>query len=313
MMKLSRELKIGVVAIITLAFLIWGVNFLKGIDIFKSSDTYYSKYDNIDGLIESGIVFLRGFKVGNVSEIKFDTHGSGKIIVKYSIKERIKIPENSVFLIYSSSMVSGIKDIKLVLGDDSKYYQSGDTVPGDLDRGLEAIIDPVREQTMLTISKIDTIIGSLAQILNDKKVAELQNTIGHIDNVSASLDRSLSEGGALDNSFENLEAITENLKQSNDELKKIISNFRNVSDSISDSQIKSAIANANASLQSTSHMLAKVEAGEGTLGKLVHNDSLYMNLKNVTESLDLLLNDLREHPKRYVHFSLFGKKEKDEN
>ena len=309
-MKLSRELKIGIVAVITLAFLIWGVNFLKGIDIFKSSDTYYSMYDNIDGLIESGIVYLRGFKIGNVSEIKFDSHGSGKIVVKYSIKERVKIPENSFFLIYSSSMVSGIKDIKLILGDGNKYFQSGDTVPGDLDRGLEAIIDPIREQTMGTISKIDTIIGSLAQILNGEKVAEIQKTIGHIDNVSESLDRSLSEGGALDKSFDNLASITENLKQSNEELKEIISNFRDVSDSISNSQLKSAIENANATLQSTSQMLARVEAGEGTLGKLVNNDSLYLNLKNVTKSLDLLLNDLREHPKRYVHFSLFGKKEK---
>lgn len=310
-MKLSREIKIGIVAIITMAFLIWGVNFLKGINIFKSSDTYYSMYDNIDGLIESGIVYLRGFKIGNVSEIKFDSRGSGQIVVKYSIKERVKIPENSVFLIYSSSMLSGIKDIKLILGDGSKYFQSGDTVPGDLDRGLETIIDPIREQTMVTISKIDTIIGSLAQILNGEKVAEIQKTIGHIDNVSESLDRNLSEGGALDKSFSNLASITENLKQSNEELKEIISNFRDVSDSISNSQLKSAIENANATLQSTSQMLARVEAGEGTLGKLVNNDSLYLNLKNVTESLDLLLNDLREHPKRYVHFSLFGKKEKD--
>ncbi len=312
-MKISRELKIGIVAIITLAFLIWGVNFLKGIDIFKSSDTYYSLYDNIDGLIESGIVYLRGFKIGNVNEIKFDSRGSGKIIVKYSIKERVKIPENSVFLIYSSSMVSGIKDIKLILGDGTRYYQSGDTVSGDLDRGLEAIIDPVREQTMSVLSKIDTIIGSLAQILNEKKIEELQQTIGHIDNVSASLDRNLSEGGALDNSFENMDAITENLKQSNRELKAIISNFKDLSDSVSSSQIKSAIDHASATLQSTSYMLAKVEAGEGTLGKLVHNDSLYLNLKNVSESLDLLLNDLREHPKRYVHFSIFGRKEKESN
>ncbi len=310
-MKLSRELKIGIVAIITIALLIWGVNFLKGIDIFKSSDTYYSLYDNIDGLIESGIVYLRGFKIGNVSEIKFDARGSGKIVVRYSIKERVKIPENSVFLIYSSSIVSGIKDIKLILGDGTRYYQSGDTVPGELDRGLEAMIDPIREQAMETISKIDTIIGSLAQILNEEKVTEIQQTIGHIDNVSASLDRNLSEGGALDNSFDNLADITENLKQSNDELKAIILNFKDVSDSISGSQLKSAIDNANATLHSTSQMLARVEAGEGTLGMLVNSDTLYLNLKNVTESLDLLLNDLREHPKRYVHFSLFGKKEKD--
>ncbi|MBN2212860.1 MAG: MCE family protein [Bacteroidales bacterium] len=311
-MKLSRELKIGIVAIITIALLIWGINFLKGIDIFKSSDTYYSLYDNIGGLIESGVIYLNGFRIGNVSEIKYDSQ-SARIIVRYSIKERVKIPENSVFQIYSSSLVSGIKDIRLVLGEGTGYYQSGDTVPGELDRGLEAVIDPIREQTMITISKIDTVIGSLARILNEDKVEEIQQSIGHIDNIAASLDNNLSEGGPLDSSFDNLASITENIKQSNHELKAVISNFRNVSDSVSNSQLKSAIANANATLQSTSGILAKVEAGEGTLGMLVHNDSLYIHLKNVTETLDLLLNDLREHPKRYVHFSLFGKKEKAEN
>jgi phospholipid/cholesterol/gamma-HCH transport system substrate-binding protein len=311
-MKLSRELKIGIVAIIAIAFLIWGVNFLKGIDIFKSSDTYYSVYDNIDGLIESGIIYLRGFKIGNVSEIKYNAHSS-KIVVRYSIKERVKIPENSMFQIYSSSLVSGIKDIRLILGDGNRYYQSGDTVPGELDRGLEAIIDPIRKQATITILKIDTLIGSLAQILNEKKVAEIQQSIGHFNNITASLDSNLSKGGPLDNGFNNLASITENLKQSNDELKVTISNFRNISDSVSTSQLKSAIANANTALQSTSRILAKIETGEGTLGMLVHNDSLYINLKNVSETLDLLMNDLREHPKRYVHFSLFGKKEKISN
>ena len=311
-MKLSREFKIGIVAIVTIALLIWGVNYLKGIDIFKSSDIYYSVYDDIEGLIGSGVVRLSGYQIGNVSEIRYDSQHS-KIIVRYSIKERVNIPENSVFQIYSSSLVSGIKDIRLILGDGTEYYQSGDTVPGELDKGLEAIIDPVRKQAMITISKIDTVIGSLAQILNEDKVAEIQKSIGHIDNVTASLDRNLSDGGALDNSFDNLASITENLKQSNDELKEIISNFRSISDSVSDSQLKSAIANANATLQSTSQILEKVETGEGTLGMLVNSDSLYINLKNVSETLDLLLNDLREHPKRYVHFSLFGKKDKTGN
>src|SRR4030042_6502876 len=263
-MKLSREFKIGIVAIVTIALLIWGVNYLKGIDIFKSSDIYYSVYDDIEGLIGSGVVKLSGYQIGNGSEIRYDSRKS-KIIVRYSIKERVNIPENSVFQIYSSSLVSGIKDIRLILGDGTEYYQSGDTFPGELDRGLEAIIDPVRKQAMITISKIDTVIGSLAQIRNEDKVAEIQKSIGHIDNVTASLDRNLSDGGSLDNSFDNLASITDNLKQSNDELKEIISNFRSISDSVSDSQLKSAIANANATLQSTSQILEKVETGEGTL------------------------------------------------
>lgn len=309
-MKLSRELKIGIVAIITIAFMIWGLNFLKGINIFKSTDEYYSTYQDIGGLIESGIVYLRGFKVGNVGEIKYDAKGSGKIIVKYELKERVKIPVNSVFQIYSSSLVSGIKDVRLNLAEGSKYYKPGDTVPGELDRGLEAMIDPIKEQTMLAISKIDTVVGSLARILDEQRISEIKQTVGHVKNITTSLDRNLSDGGPLDSSFENLESITENLKQSNQELRNIISNISSVSDSISESQLKSAINKAGSTLESTSKILTKVESGEGTLGMLVNNDTLYTNLKDVTESLDLLLKDLREHPKRYVHFSLFGKKDK---
>lgn len=309
-MKLSRELKIGIVAIITIAFMIWGLNFLKGINIFKSTDEYYSTYNDIGGLIESGIVYLRGFKVGNVGGIVYDAKGSGKIVVKFELKERVKIPVNSVFQIYSSSLVSGIKDVRLILAEGSKYYKPGDTVPGELDRGLDAKIDPITKQTMVAISKIDTVVGSLARILDEQRVSEIKQTIGQVGGITSSLDSNLRDGGALDNSFKNLEAITDNLKQSNQELRNIISNFSAVSDSLADSQLKSAINKADSTLASTSIILAKVESGQGTLGMLVNNDTLYNNLKDVTESLDLLLKDLREHPKRYVHFSLFGKKDK---
>ena len=183
-------------------------------------------------------------------------------------------------------------------------------MPGELDRGLEEVIDPIRKQAMMTISKIDTVIGSLVKILNEDKVAEIQQSIGHVNDVSLSLKRNFSEGGSLDNSFNNLASITDNLRRSNEELRAVISNFRSISDSVSDSQLKTAITNASATLYSTSQILAKVDSGEGSLGMLVNNDSLYVNLKNVSESLDLLLKDLQEHPKRYVHFSLFGKKDK---
>ena len=311
-MKLSRELKIGIVAIIAIAFLIWGVNFLKGINIFKSSDEYYSTYESIDGLIESGIVYLRGYKIGNVSGIKFDPKGSGEIIVKYSIKENINIPKNSIFEIYSSSMVSGIKDIRLLLAEGDTYYKSGDTVPGRLDNGLSAIIDPIKSQALQSISRLDSILASINVLFDEEHISKVKKTIDHIDDISESMDKNLMSGGSLDNSFDNLAEITENLKKSNTELRTILVNFSSISDSLAKSKIKSAIENANNTLASTSQIFEKVDNGEGTLGLLVNNDSLYNNLRDVSASLDLLLNDLREHPKRYVHFSVFGKKEQKE-
>lgn len=312
-MKISRELKIGIVAIVAIAFLIWGVNFLKGINIFKSSVVYYSTYESIDGLIESGLIYLRGYKIGNVSKIKFDSQGTGKIIVEYTIKEKVNIPKNSVFEIYSGSLVSGTKDIRLLLAEGDSIYQPGDTVPGRLDLGMASLINPVKDQALQTIAKIDTILTSLNMLLSENNLAEFKKALAHIENITESLDKSLASGGSLNMSFDNLASITDNLKKSNAELKIIMINFANVSDSLAKSEIKSTINNANSTLASTSLILDKVDKGEGTLGLLVNNDSLYNNLKNVSASLDLLLNDLREHPKRFVHFSLFGKKEKNSN
>ncbi|MBN2612739.1 MAG: MCE family protein [Bacteroidales bacterium] len=310
-MKLSRELKIGIVAIITIALLIWGMNYLKGINVFKSSDYYYSTYENIDGLIESGVIYLRGFRIGNVSGIEFDKQGNGDIIVKYNIKEKIEIPRNSVFEIYSSSIVSGTKDVRLLLAVNDTVYESGDTVPGRLDRGLSAIIDPVKDQALLAVSRLDSLLASLNMLVNEQSAALFHTTLEHAGNVAGSLDRSLAPGGSLKASLDNLASVTENLKKSNAELKMIMVNFATVSDSVASSDLKSAIDNASITLQNSAQILTKVDNGEGSLGLLVNNDSLYNNLKSVSESLDLLLKDLRDHPKRYVHFSLFGKKDKE--
>ncbi|MFO7658161.1 MAG: MlaD family protein [Bacteroidales bacterium] len=310
-MKLSRELKIGIVTLVAIAFLIWGVNFLKGINIFKPSVNYYSKYEDIDGLIESGVIYLRGYRIGNVSEIKFDKQGTGDIIVMYNIKEKVSIPMNSVFEIYSSSLVSGTKDVRLLLAENNKVYQSGDTVPGRLDKGLSAFIEPVKDKALQALERIDTLLASLNMLVNKESAALFHATLEHAGNVSGSLDKSLAPGGSLKASLDNLASVTENLKKSNAELKMIMVNFASISDSVASSDLKSAIDNASITLQNTAQILTKIDQGDGSLGLLVNNDSLYNNLKNVSESLNLLLQDLHEHPKKYVHFSLFGKKEKE--
>ena len=309
-MKISREYKIGIFTLISVALLIWGVNFLKGKNVFANTDVYYSVYSNIDGLIESGAVYLRGYKIGTVSGIEFDPNNESKLVVKYSLEYQVKIPKNSVFQIYSSSLVSGIKDVKLLLSNETEYYQSGDTVPGELDRGIAAMIDPVVNQMKTTVNKVDSVISSINQLLNPGTLTGIRSSLNHVENIAASLDKSLSPGGDLNASMKNISSFTQALKSSNENLKNILANFSEVSDSLSQSQLKSAIDNADTTLGNMSEILKRIEKGEGTLGKLTTNDSLYVNLKNVSENLNLLLINLREHPARYVHFSVFGRKEK---
>lgn len=310
-MKISTEAKIGIFVLVSLALLIWGVNFLKGKNVFKPTDKYYSVYDNVDGLIESGIIYLKGFKIGTVSEVKFDAVENRYIIVEYTLEQRVKIPKNSLFEIYSSSLVSGIKDVRLVLSNEKEYYEPGDTIPGRLDNGFMGMIDPVKQQVSSTVGKLDSILASLNNLLDDETVNGLKNTLADFNNISSSLDKGLSDGGNIDNTLNNLSAFSEILKENSDELSRILSNFQQFSDSLAASPIQSTIENANASLANASEILRKIDEGEGTAGKFINNDSLYISLQSVSKNLDLLLIDLKEHPKRYIHFSVFGKKEKN--
>jgi phospholipid/cholesterol/gamma-HCH transport system substrate-binding protein len=307
-MKISTEAKIGIFVVISLALLIWGVNFLKGKNVFKSTDKYYSVYENIEGLVASGIIYLNGYKIGTVSKIKFDAVKSRNIIVEFSLEQKVRIPRNSHFQIYSASFVSGIKDVRLVLSNEPGFYSPGDTVPGSFDQGLTGIIDPITTQVASTMGKLDSILSSLNNLLDPETVSGLKGTLTNVNQISSSLDRSFTKGGNIDRSLSNLAVFTETLKNNSDELSAIFANFKQVSDSLADSQLKAAIDNANSSLANISGILRKIDQGEGTAGMLVNNDSLYINLQSVSKSLDFLLVDLREHPKRYVHFSLFGRK-----
>lgn len=307
-MKISKEVKIGIIALITLIGFFWGLNFLKGIDIFKPSDEYYATYDNVEGLIESAVVYLHGYKIGSVRDINFDKNKPGKIVVRFALEEKVKIPKNSVALITTSSMISEIKDINLILSDSSTFYQTGDTLIGALDKGMSGIIEPIKYKAEETIDNIDSVLIVIKQIFNKTTQANLQHTISNIDSITTSFSSSLSENGNITRSLDNLAQITSNIKSKSKELSSILVNLSAFSDSLAKSEIKTTISNTNKTLEETAEILKKINSGEGTFGMLVHNDTLYHNLENASESLDVLLKDLKERPKRYVHFSLFGGK-----
>jgi phospholipid/cholesterol/gamma-HCH transport system substrate-binding protein len=307
-MKISKEVKIGIIALITLVGFFWGLNFLKGINIFKSIDEYYVIYDNIEGLIESGVVYLNGYKVGNVRAIHFDRKHPGKIAVRFALEEKVSIPKNSVALITSSSMISEIKDINLILSDSSKICKPGDTLIGALDKGMSGIIDPITFQAEVTMANIDSVLTVIKQIFNKTAQANLQHTIANIDSITTSFSSSLNSNGSITKSLDNLEEITTSLKIKSKELSSLLVNLSAFSDSLAKSEIKAAISNTNKTVQETSEILEKINSGKGTFGMLIHNDTLYHNLKEASENLDMLLIDLKKHPKRYVHFSLFGSK-----
>lgn len=309
-MKLYKEAKIGLIAIITIALFIWGYSFLKSRNIFKPRDSYYAVYDNIDGLIESSSVSLRGYKVGSVNTIKFDYKKSGKFIVKFSLEDRVRIPKNSVAQLISSSPISATKDMKLIFSNSNEYYEPGDTLLSGIDKGLSGVMDLLIKKAEVMLTSLDTSINSVNRVFDDSTRENLRKAIEDFGSVANSLHQSLGENGDINESMKNLKSVSQNLKNNNQQLTNIIHNVSSLSDSLSKTEIKTMIANANHSLINADSILASIKDGEGSLGLLVNNDTLYYNLKNASESLNQLLKDLYAHPKRYVHFSIFGKKDK---
>lgn len=301
-MTISREFKIGLVSLIALALLIWGINYLKGINIFKQSTKYYAVYSDISGLIESAVVFLNGYKVGNVTGIDLDQDNVDRIIVEFTMDQRIKLAVNTRAVIRSSSLISGVKDIYLEVGNGPGVYEAGDTLLSGIEGELFDFIDPVLE-------KIEMLAASVDSLLSADTRADLKGTISDLHDAMGSLKRSLQPEGSLSTSFTNLASISNNLKKNNDNISNTLSNLSALSDSLQQSDLKALILHIDQTFTQTAELFEQIKAGEGTAGQLFVNDSLYMNLNNSLASLDSLLIDLREHPGRYVHISVFGKKD----
>jgi phospholipid/cholesterol/gamma-HCH transport system substrate-binding protein len=307
-MKISREFKIGLVATIAVALAIWGISFLKGINIFKSTKNYYAVYSNVKGLIENAVVYLNGYKVGNVTDIQFDNENVNKIIVEISLEQNIRLQKNTTLVIQSGSLISGTKDLNILPGEGPGYHEAGDTLLSAVEVELTDYINPIKTKVESLVISIDTLMEALNKFLDQDTRQNLQGTIANLNHATASLKKSLQPEGSLSQSLNNLSFITDNLKNSNNEIKVMLQNLAAVSDSLKESDLKTLIANADATFAKTSEMFTRMNKGEGTAGKLIVNDSLYNNLNHTMASLDSLLIDLREHPKRYVHLSVFGGK-----
>ena len=307
-MSISKELRVGIVVIISLGLFYYGFNYLKGSNIFKTGSFYYAEYPNVNGLSVDDPIFTKGFRVGKVSSTKLNME-TGKILVQLQItNEEIKIPSNSEAIIASSGLLGG-KEINLKLGDSQEYLEINDTLSsgteGDLIDSFTSSLEPFEKSAMDAVTSIDSVMKLVQSVLNQKNrnaldhgLADLSITLSNLNSASAGLDNLIAtEKGRLSNIITNLNTMSKNLSA--------------FSDTLTDMEIKQTIAEANLALSNANGILTKINEGEGTMGQLVNNDTLYMNLESASKNLDKLMIDFQEHPKRYVHFSLFGKKEKE--
>lgn len=314
---MKAELKIGIIGIFSILLLIWGISFLKGNNIFGNSNEYYSIYENIDGLESSSPVRINGLTVGNVTEIYFHPNSSGDIIVQFTLNDDIRFPRNTIAKIYNSDIM-GTKAVQLVYGNSNLYASPGDTLYAEIEDGLKDEVNkqvlPLKNKAEELISSIDSVMTVITTVL-DKDAREslssslrsLNRTFSTMEFAMVKLDSVIYKNDIrVTTILQNVESITTNLHNNNDMIARTLKNFESISDSLAKSNVKSTINNLDKSLAEFDLILQKIEKGEGTIGLLLNDKEMYNNLTSASKQLDLLIEDMKKHPKRYVTFSLLG-------
>lgn len=312
MKKISNEVKVGAVALITIVAFIWLFNFLKGKDFFKSTANYYAIYDKIGGLAESSPVEINGYKVGVVQSIKFIDAESGKLLVVFSVSKDFKLPRNTVAEITPLSIIAGMK-VQFVYGNGPGTYSYGDTIPGRLAESLvtklETELIPLKDKISNLVDAIDSVINSVNMIMNPEFRNNLNGTLANLNNTSKNLDDIIgSKEKDLKAALENISKFTKMLSDNSVKIGSTFNNLEAITDTLAAADIYNSVMNLKTSLEKTSLLVGNLNEGKGSAGQFLTNDSLYTNLASSLESLKTLLEDMKANPKRYVHFSIFGKK-----
>ena len=304
---LSKELRIGMLVVISIVVLVWGINYLKGSNLFDSSRTLYALYGNIGGLQEGSSITVNGFKVGVVKKISLLTDKNYSLLVALSIEDNINIPSNSVSKIVNEDIM-GSKGISLVLGDSNINAEQGDTLASDMDRSLKEEVNkqilPLKNKAEQLIGSIDSIVTVITSVLSKDARESLTKSLVSLDNTFTTMSQTMTKVNKIvDQNDERISSIIKNLEANNDEITNILKNFSEFSDDIAKSNIKTTLASLN-------EISKKISDSEGSLGMFINDKDLYLNLEKSSKELEALIKDIKLNPKRYVGFSVLGGKSK---
>jgi phospholipid/cholesterol/gamma-HCH transport system substrate-binding protein len=309
MKKITNEVKVGVTAFLTIVVFILLYNFLKGKDVFRSTAFYYTVYDKVGGLAESSPVEVNGYKVGVVQSIRFLDAETGRLLVVFSVDKNFRLPVNTIAEIVPVSVLGGMK-VQFVYGQGPGFYEQGDTIPGRLAVSIldkvETELLPVKDRITELIVETDSVLKSINGIMDENFRKNLSGTMASLNGTVSSIDEILSDQKQdLRETLESINKFSAMLSQNTPKMEKTFSNLEAISDTLASADIYGTVSGLKASLEQTAKMLGNMNNGKGSAGQLLTNDSLYTNLSNSLESLNLLLQDMKENPKKYVHFSLF--------
>lgn len=288
----SRELKIGLLVVIAAFLLYFGINFLKGIDIFQPASYFYAKYDRVDGIVKTSSVYINGYKVGHVSDIFFDYSEESPIVLEITVDEKLVVPKGTVAELYDTSLM-GEKAVQLILGDPrAGILVAGDTLQGGIDGGMMAdIVAAVVPSFEKLIPELDSTIQAFRKIAEDDNIRKI---LANTEGVTGGLNKFMNE----------------DLQKIVTEIDTITTNFAKISKDLNEADLKQTIASLDSSLANIEVASAQLKSKDNSLGLLLNDKSLYNGLDSTINNANKLVIDLKENPSRYVHFSVFGKKEK---
>ena len=314
-MKIRREAKLALTALAAVFILIWGINFLKGSSLFESKSTFYGVYDSVEGLKVSSGVIYRGYQVGQVISIQFTGERFDRVLVKFSVDKGLELPSNTLAMIQSADLM-GSKVVALVPGDSHVTAVSGDTLRSQVERGL---MEQVSQQMLPLKQKAERLLGSLDSVMlivqglfNEETKKNLSTSFGSIDRTlrnlegaSGNLDTLIQgESARISSILQDVNSITGNLRNNNEEISTILGNVSAISDSLRQASLHQTLMSLDYILATTDSIMNKINRGEGTIGALLNDNDLYYNLNQVSENLNRLLVEFRYNPKRFINLSL---------
>ncbi len=314
MTKIANETKIGILAVVALAALILGFNFLKGSSLFQHTKKLYAIFDNVEGLETANAVQIDGLAIGSISAInESDKDLTAGIVVTITLKKDVHIPRNSVGVINSGLISSAT--IVITKGTDNEFLGDGDTLKtkkqSNLLTQVQASVNPIIVQLGGTLTSLDSLIEVIGTMFDPRLKNNFGAIVGNLAASSAELQKLLNtQTGYLATSLKNMSQFTGNLDKNNDHISHTLDNLDKTSANLASAKLPEAIASVQSTMTELKGVVAKLNSDNGSLGLLINDRSLYQNLEGTTRSLTTLLDDLRVHPKRYVNISVFGKKDK---
>ena len=319
-MKISNETKVGALTAIAITFLVLGYNFLRGRTFVKTGNFLYAKFSDTKGILPSNAVFINGFQVGSVYEIENEDKDLRSIIVGIKLKDDYNIPNNSLASIADNPL--GSPKLEIALGNSKTFLKSGDYINSQNSLGLMGVLanqlTPVTDNLKATLHSLDSALKNINSIFDPAAKNNLQTAISNITKITETLSQSAvsvntmleKQNGSIAQTMNNMNSFTKNLAGQNEKISATLDNVKTTTENLSNTDLKGTVDGLKSAIATLNTAVGKLNSNNGSLGLLINDKTLYNNLTNTIRSANILVDDLRKNPKRYLGFSVFGKKDK---